>query len=177
MSKWQPEDLKEAEEALLPSYQTPFTCYDENQHRALHLRQSSNLLELFFDLFLAANLATFTESHSIVDKGSLIAYIGFFVSDVLFESLKSPQLTVNIQLIIWSTWFQITLHDVRFAQDSMYERICKILQFLVFVAFALVGSNFSPPEDEEATGTSEPKEGRNIQHLVTKLYSKSISNN
>ncbi|QDS68947.1 hypothetical protein FKW77_008611 [Venturia effusa] len=146
MQKWQPEDLKAAEEALLPSYQTPFTCYDENQQRSLHLRHSSNLLELFFDLFLAANLATFTESHSIVDKGSLIAYIGFF-------------------LIIWSTWFQITLHDVRFAQDSMYERICKILQFMVFVAFALVGSNFSPPEDEEATGIQQPREGRTIQHL------------
>ncbi|RDI85049.1 hypothetical protein Vi05172_g4962 [Venturia inaequalis] len=146
MSKWQPDDLKAAEEAQLPAYQTPFTCYDENQQRALHLRQSSNLLELFFDLFLAANLATFTESHSIVDKGSLVAYIGFF-------------------LIIWSTWFQITLHDVRFAQDSVYERVCKILQFMVFVAFALVGSNFSPPEEGEAHGAAEPKEGRNIQHL------------
>lgn len=80
MSQWTPADLKAAEEALLPSYQTPFSCYDENQHRSLHLRHQSNLLELFFDLFLAANLATFTESHSIVDRGSLVAYIGFFVS-------------------------------------------------------------------------------------------------
>ncbi|TLD35716.1 Low temperature requirement A [Venturia nashicola] len=158
--KWQADDLKAAEEAQLPAYQTPFTCYDENQQRSLHLRQSSNLLELFFDLFLAANLATFTESHSIVDKGSLVAYIGFF-------------------LIIWSTWFQITLHDVRFAQDSVYERVCKILQFMVFVAFALVGSNFSPPEGEDAhggpnseaggahkrsAGSGAPKEAR-IQHL------------
>jgi hypothetical protein len=78
-AKWETEDLKTAEEALLPSYQTPFSCYNENEHRSLHLRHQSNLLELFFDLFLAANLATFTESHSIVDKGSLIAYIGFFV--------------------------------------------------------------------------------------------------
>lgn len=38
---------------------------------------------------------------------------------------------------------------------------------MVFVAFALVGSNFSPPEDEEATGVAEPKQGRTIQHLVS----------
>lgn len=96
MSKWQPDDLKAAEEALLPSYQTPFRCYDENQHRSVHLRHSSNLLELFFDLFLAANLATFTESHSIVDKGSLIAYIGFFVSNSQTVSLRSHLLTIYI---------------------------------------------------------------------------------
>lgn len=48
----------------------------------------------------------------------------------------------------------------------MYERVCKILQFMVFVAFALVGSNFSPPEDEEVTGAADPREGRSIQHLV-----------
>jgi hypothetical protein len=96
MPQWNPEDLKAAEEALLPSYQTPFSCYDENEHRSVHLRHQSNLLELFFDLFLAANLATFTESHSIVDKGSLIAYIGFFVSSHHRMILEGPQLTVYI---------------------------------------------------------------------------------
>lgn len=139
ISKQDSKDLQAAEEALLPSYQTPFSCYDENEHRSLHLRHQSNLLELFFDLFLAANLATFTENHSIVDKASLVAYVGFF-------------------LIIWSTWFQITLHDVRFAQDSVYERTCKVFQFMVFVAFALVGANFSPPkEDSELLTTDLPK--------------------
>lgn len=43
---------------------------------------------------------------------------------------------------------------------------------MVFVAFALVGSNFSPPEEGEAHGAAEPKEGRNIQHLVSILYLK-----
>lgn len=41
---------------------------------------------------------------------------------------------------------------------------------MVFVAFALVGSNFSPPEDEEATGAAGPKEGRTIQHLVNIVF-------
>jgi hypothetical protein len=82
-------------------------------------------VELFFDLFFAANLATFTTYHSITDSRYLSGYIGFFG-------------------ILWSAWFQVTLHDVRFARDSIYERICKIVQFIVFVGLALVGSGFNP---------------------------------
>jgi hypothetical protein len=55
----------------------------------------------------------------------LVAYVGFFA-------------------ILWSSWFQVVLHDVRFARDSIYERICKTIQFIVFVGLALVGSNFNP---------------------------------
>jgi len=81
---------------------------------------------------------------------------------------------VGFFLIIWSTWFQITLHDVRFAQDSVYERTCKVIQFMVFVAFALVGANFSPPEEEqEPLNLETPKEaakgGR--QHMVRPIPS------
>lgn len=47
--------------------------------------------------------------------------------------------------MLWSTWFQITLHDVRFARDSKYERLCKLGQMIVFVSFALVGSKFRMP--------------------------------
>jgi hypothetical protein len=76
-------------------------------------------------LFFVANLATFTTYHSITDSKYLITYIGFFG-------------------ILWSCWFQVTLHDVRFARDSIYERVCKTIQFVVFVGLALVGSNFNP---------------------------------
>jgi len=41
-------------------------------------------------------------------------------------------------------WYHITLYDVRFAHDSIYERVFKTLQMITFVAFALVGSNFKP---------------------------------
>jgi hypothetical protein len=124
-------ELHAAENAVLKLHVSPFSAGTENE--PVHLRHQSNLIELFFDLFLAADLATFTAAHSITNHGSLIAYIGFF-------------------LIIWSTWFQITLHDVRFSQDSIYERICKVSQFVVFVAFALVGADFSPEEGGEERG-------------------------
>ncbi|KAF2131089.1 hypothetical protein P153DRAFT_365692 [Dothidotthia symphoricarpi CBS 119687] len=88
-------------------------------------RHEANTIELFFDLFFVANLATFTAYHSITDVSYLLAYVGFFG-------------------ILWSTWFQITLHDVRFARDSLYERVCKTIQFISFVGLALVGSKFNP---------------------------------
>ncbi|KAF2639187.1 hypothetical protein P280DRAFT_55916 [Massarina eburnea CBS 473.64] len=88
-------------------------------------RHEANTTELFFDLFFVANLATFTTYHSITDHTYLIAYIGFFG-------------------ILWSTWFHVTLHDVRFARDSLYERVCKTVQFVTFVGLALVGSGFNP---------------------------------
>lgn len=55
--------------------------------------------------------------------------------------------------MIWSTWFQITLHDVRFSLDSVYERICKVIQMSVFVAFALIGSKFQPDSKKASDNT------------------------
>ena len=92
-----------------------------------HQRHEANTVELFFDLFFVANLATFTAYHTITGKRSLFAYIGFFA-------------------ILWATWFQTTLHDVRFARDCIYERVCKTIQFIGMVGLALVGSAFEPSQ-------------------------------
>jgi hypothetical protein len=40
------------------------------------------------------------------------------------------------------------IFDVRFAQDSVYERFCKLYQFMVFVVLAAVGANFNPANAE-----------------------------
>lgn len=52
----------------------------------------------------------------------------------------------NSFAIMWLTWFHTTIYDVRFGPDCVYERICKLFQFLVFVLFAAVGGNFAPGE-------------------------------
>jgi hypothetical protein len=114
-------ELSETKRCRLPWICSPLKYIDN--HSRFHLRDESSPMELFFDLFFVANLATFTANHSIVDERSLYAYIGFFI-------------------IIWATWFQVTLHDVRFALDSFYERVCKTVQLIIFVTFALVGANF-----------------------------------
>ncbi|KAF2273276.1 uncharacterized protein EI97DRAFT_461161 [Westerdykella ornata] len=108
----------------VPIIESPLTGAD-HEHLVFSQRHEANTVELFFDLFFVANLATFTTYHSVTDSKYLLAYIGFFG-------------------ILWSCWFQVTLHDVRFARDSLYERVCKTVQFIVFVGLALVGSNFNP---------------------------------
>lgn len=110
--------------SLLPVIESPLR-YAKGDDPRFGLRGESNTVELFFDLFLIANLTTFTSTHSITNTDTLVAYIGLFG-------------------IIWFTWLQITLHDVRFALDSGYERVCKVCQFVIFVGFALVGSSFNP---------------------------------
>lgn len=112
----------------IPVIESPLTGADQ-ENLVFSQRHEANSVELFFDLFFVANLATFTAYHSISDKNYLLAYIGFFG-------------------ILWATWFQITLHDVRFARDSLYERVCKTVQFITFVGLALVGSSFNPIGDK-----------------------------
>lgn len=81
-------------------------------------------IELFFDLFFVANLSTFTATHGINNGSAVIAYIGFLG-------------------VIWFTWLQITLFDIRFARDSVFERICKAIQLAAMVGFASAGTRFS----------------------------------
>ncbi|CAI6261960.1 unnamed protein product [Periconia digitata] len=109
---------------VVPWIESPLVGADQND-LVFSQRHEANTLELFFDLFFVANLATFTTYHSVTDNDYLIAYVSFFG-------------------ILWSCWFQVTLHDVRFARDSLYERACKVIQLIVFVGLALVGSSFSP---------------------------------
>ncbi|KAK3302897.1 bacterial low temperature requirement A protein-domain-containing protein [Chaetomium strumarium] len=109
---------------IVPWIQNPLQGVDK-QHIVFAPRHEASTLELFFDLFFVANLATFTAYHSITDHSSLFAYIGFFA-------------------IIWATWFHTVLYDVRFENDSIYSRACKTVMMIVFVGFALVGSAFAP---------------------------------
>ena len=44
--------------------------------------------------------------------------------------------------MLWFTWLQVTLFDIRFATDSVFERICKALQFGVMSGFAVVGPGY-----------------------------------
>ncbi|KAH8656696.1 bacterial low temperature requirement A protein-domain-containing protein, partial [Tricladium varicosporioides] len=119
----------------LPWIDSPLK-YANGDDLYFHPREEASLIELAFDLFFVANLATFTAYHGIIDMDTLGAYIGFFT-------------------IIWFTWLQVTLHDVRFAVDSFYERVCKGIQFVVFVGFALVGYKFEPQMRSENSITYE----------------------
>lgn len=45
--------------------------------------------------------------------------------------------------VIWFTWLQVTLYDVRFARDSVFERFCKAVQLAAMVGFASAGTRFT----------------------------------
>ncbi|KAK4167042.1 bacterial low temperature requirement A protein-domain-containing protein [Cladorrhinum sp. PSN259] len=113
---------------IVPWIRNPLQGVDK-ENLVFSPRHEASTLELFFDLFFVANLATFTTYHGITDHSSLFAYMGFFA-------------------IIWATWFHTVLYDVRFENDSVYTRVCKTIIMIVFVGFALVGSDFAPGTDK-----------------------------
>ncbi|KAJ5936202.1 hypothetical protein N7454_005500 [Penicillium verhagenii] len=90
----------------------------------LYRRSDTTSIELFFDLFFVANLSTFTATHEINNVNALGSYVGFLG-------------------VIWFTWLQVTLFDIRFAQDSVFERTCKALQLAAMIGFASAGTRFT----------------------------------
>ena len=102
--------------------------YDPDEP-VLKRAHESSVIQLFYDLFFVANLTTFTEVHAINDANALRSYIGFFS-------------------ILWFTWLQVALFDVRFSNDSAFERLCKLLQFGVMTGLAVVGPGFNTGTDD-----------------------------
>lgn len=86
------------------------------------VHHESSHIELFYDLFFVANLATFTANHPVNDRRSIASYMGFFS-------------------LLWFTWFQTSLHDVRFAFDSVFSRVCKAIRFGTMTGFASSDQN------------------------------------
>lgn len=95
---------------------------------AFHRHAEATTAELFYDLFFVANLTTFTSVLEINDRQSLTAYIGFFS-------------------LLWLTWYQVSLYDVRFSSDSVFERVAKLIHFGVMVGFAVIGPQWKPGQD------------------------------
>lgn len=79
--------------------------------------EEATTIELFYDLFFVANLTTFTSLHKINEPSALRSYSGFFC-------------------LLWFTWCQVSLFDVRFVADSILERIAKACQFGVMIGLA-----------------------------------------
>ncbi|KAF9894321.1 hypothetical protein FE257_007824 [Aspergillus nanangensis] len=102
------------------------TPVDDHDGCPPHLYRHSDAtpIELFLDLFFVASLSTFTATHEIYNVEALTTYIGFLG-------------------MIWFTWLQVTLFDVRFARDSIFERICKAIQLAAMVGFASAGTRLS----------------------------------
>ncbi|KAI4631067.1 hypothetical protein J4E83_002595 [Alternaria metachromatica] len=83
----------------------------------------ASTIELFYDLFFVANLAYFTAMHQHTDAESLINYIKLFT-------------------LMWFTWLSVTLFDVRFSIDCVWNRFHKAIQFGIFTGFVYAGPVF-----------------------------------
>ncbi|KAL8776054.1 MAG: hypothetical protein Q9213_008399 [Squamulea squamosa] len=101
---------------------------------AFREREEASSIELFYDLFFVANLTSFTTIHAIDDKETISSYIGFFA-------------------ILWFTWLQVVMFDVRFGVDSVFERVAKLIHFAVMVTFAIIGTVFDPSSPQETYAT------------------------
>ncbi len=65
--------------------------------------EEATYIELFFDLFFAANLTVFSEVHEVTNTDRLTSYIGYFC-------------------MLWFTWALVGLFDVRFVTDSIFGK-------------------------------------------------------
>jgi low temperature requirement protein LtrA len=107
----------------------PFSNLDCSLHNKQEFQRHAEATtsELFYDLFFVANLTSFTSMIEINEVRKLKAYIGFFS-------------------LLWLTWYQVSLYDVRFARDSVFERVAKAIHFGVMVGFAIIGPQWKPGE-------------------------------
>ncbi|KAH8712198.1 bacterial low temperature requirement A protein-domain-containing protein [Phaeosphaeriaceae sp. PMI808] len=104
------------------------TDYSVHNNPTFHRHAEATTAELFYDLFFVANLTTFTSNLEINDGKSLSAYIGFFS-------------------LLWLTWYQVSLYDVRFSADSVFERTAKAIHFGIMVGFAVIGPQWKPGQE------------------------------
>ncbi|KAI5463819.1 hypothetical protein BGZ63DRAFT_354066 [Mariannaea sp. PMI_226] len=96
---------------------------------AFRKHEDASLLELFFDLLFAANFSVFAQNQGVNNHERFKAYVGYFS-------------------ILWLTWLVVSMYDVRFVTDSIFERICRAIHLGVMVGFAVVSPDFKP-EDQK----------------------------
>ncbi|KAL8688258.1 MAG: hypothetical protein Q9218_005788, partial [Villophora microphyllina] len=113
---------------------------------AFRQRQEASSIELFYDLFFVANLTSFTTVHAIDDSESKRDPSLLGTPANLYEAITSY---IGFFAILWFTWLQVVLYDIRFAVDSLFERLAKLIHFGVMVTFAVVGTRFNPSMPHE----------------------------
>ncbi|KAK6503134.1 hypothetical protein TWF481_008169 [Arthrobotrys musiformis] len=113
-----------------PEENLPTSALVDDEKKVWTRHAEATWVELFYDLFFVANLTTFTDSHQINDSATLQSYIGYFA-------------------VLWFTWLQAALFDLRFGGDSLIQRIAKALQIGVMVGFSAINSKFDPRYPEQ----------------------------
>ncbi|KAH7089530.1 bacterial low temperature requirement A protein-domain-containing protein [Paraphoma chrysanthemicola] len=121
------------EDAIVPWFPDPMSGWNE-ESESFSPRHEASTIELFFDLWFVANLATFTQYHAITNRYTFWSYIAFF-------------------MVLWTSWFHVVCFDARFTSDSVWERASKTVHFCAFAAFALMGYKFAPVSAKDQPST------------------------
>ncbi|KHO00379.1 uncharacterized protein MAM_01157 [Metarhizium album ARSEF 1941] len=102
------------------------------------------LLEIFYDLFFSASYNVFSDTQKVTDDAKFKVSIGYFC-------------------LLWLTWFQVALYDVRYATDSIFDlcqastflikadtpaRATRAIQLGVLVGFVVVAPKFNPNDQD-----------------------------
>ncbi|KAK5653641.1 hypothetical protein OQA88_8671 [Cercophora sp. LCS_1] len=89
-------------------------------------------IEIFFDLFFAANLSVFAEAQDVTSLSKVATFIVYFS-------------------LLWFNWLLLSLYDVRFVTDSIFERCARAIHLGVMVGFAVVAPKFQVGEQIAGT--------------------------
>ncbi|UNI13482.1 hypothetical protein JDV02_000225 [Purpureocillium takamizusanense] len=106
--------------------------HDDEDLPRLRRYEEPTLLEIFFDLFFAANYNVFSDTQQVTNHAKFKAFVGYFC-------------------LLWLTWFLVTLFDVRFVTDSIFSRVTRAIQLGVLVGFAVVAPKFNPSNQHRDT--------------------------
>lgn len=90
-------------------------------------RETSSILELFYDLWVVATLNVFTSAHEITTRDELASFLQYI-------------------FLLWTTWFLVVAYDVRFLEDSVVERLTRAVQLGVLLVFVQAAPYFEPAE-------------------------------
>ncbi|PON22882.1 hypothetical protein TGAM01_v208137 [Trichoderma gamsii] len=91
--------------------------------------EEAGMLEVFTDLFFAANYVVFSKELAVTSIDRLGSYAGYFC-------------------MLWISWLVVGLYDVRFVTDSIFERLVRAVHLGVFVGFAVVAPKFNPNDQD-----------------------------
>jgi low temperature requirement protein LtrA len=142
--------LHRRQEENLPWFGDLVEHADDKELR-YHEHEDARNIELFFDLFFVAIFSTFTKNHEINSSEALSSYAVYFG-------------------VIWASWLQISLYDVRFGFDSLFERFTKATHFVAFIGFASATGclEMDPPAEKKSADLSG-FESLNVLMIVTRV--------
>ncbi|KAK3994422.1 hypothetical protein QBC44DRAFT_357302 [Cladorrhinum sp. PSN332] len=89
-------------------------------------------IEVFYDLFFAANLCVYFENQDISSLEQFGTFVAYFT-------------------LLWFNWAALGLFDVRFVTDSIFERCVRAVHFGVCVGFAVVVPTFNLHDQKART--------------------------